>query len=479
METKNDIKINETHICVLRRNSNTKKVFVDYMTLCYPHMEKLNKLQAMCNNSQYSVLDMQRYVENSELKELTHGFDFCLYLSGAYQSCPPVEFIKGEDYRSKLAEYDERIRNAQTDDEADEVKRYKANYVKTARGKFYDNIKSHVVPYLLAEQYAKLSSDNSVLAFSHRRVGWSNPEFTLRDDLKVVYKTNFGYGSASYFFTNITYKGISILPYSDWIVYRRAATADIIRYTRRHRLLNEEWKGTMEFTEKMYNSSLTNPQSFVQDWIISEVAKMVEGLESLLNEEEKTVVIDSYFHQDTRIAITGHDLIRYKGEKLSGALDFLDKLKVLISIYSDINFYIKRIMKCNMSIYPQLVQEIAWNKEEEKKYQDQLEEILVEWRPMAYKNNQYQAKRALIENEVAAEPGFVNEIYKIKREADNRFNAQYPEYADFYRLFMDVDDRKRKVERIIRMIQAAIKELTNYVQKIKQHLPEVETIKVA
>ena len=132
METKADIRINETHICVLRRDSSTKKVFVDYISLNYPHINKIDVLWGMCNNPCCSVLDMQKYVENSELKGLILGFDFCQNLSGAYQFCPPVEFIKGEDYKSKLAEYDERIRCAQTEIEADEVREYKANYIKTA-----------------------------------------------------------------------------------------------------------------------------------------------------------------------------------------------------------------------------------------------------------------------------------------------------------------------------------------------------------
>ena len=134
---------------------------------------------------------------------------------------------------------------------------------------------------MLDDYYYDLNKESSILAYSHRRVGWASPAFDLNNDIKVVYLTNFGYGSASYFFLQIYYKGIGILPYSQWVHYRKACASDIIRYTRRYHLNNEEWMKTMTFTADTYNSAVADPASFVQKNILNEVEEMVSGLEKI------------------------------------------------------------------------------------------------------------------------------------------------------------------------------------------------------
>lgn len=67
---------------------------------------------------------------------------------------------------------------------------------------------------------------------------------------------------------------------------------------------------------------------------------MVKGLERMLNENKSYQVLNSYFFRSKPIYLMGRKLVRFKGEKISGALMFLEKLKDLHSIYSDIEFYI-------------------------------------------------------------------------------------------------------------------------------------------
>ena len=47
--------------------------------------------------------------------------------------------------------------------------------------------------------YRRCYEDKTILIFSHRLRGWSNPVFQLTPNFSVEIKTNFGYGNSSYF----------------------------------------------------------------------------------------------------------------------------------------------------------------------------------------------------------------------------------------------------------------------------------------
>ena len=44
-------------------------------------------------------------------------------------------------------------------------------------------------------------------------------------NFSVEIKTNFGYGSVSYFYTKLKYKNIEITPFSEWVDYEFARFA--------------------------------------------------------------------------------------------------------------------------------------------------------------------------------------------------------------------------------------------------------------
>lgn len=393
-----DIQVNETHVCVLRREKNQQELRVDFIELVFPYNKQLNELKRMSENRNRNVLELIDFVENSKLNVLMQSFNFCDCLSEPWQACPNITKVKSEDYMKFIDEYNQKIKEAKDEKEIAEQFRKKHNFINSQKNKFYEDINKHIIPYLLECIYKKLEDDESVLAFSHRRIGWSKPEFCLNDDLTVIYKTNFGYGASSYFYTNIRYKGIDILPYSDWIRYYGANKSEIIRYTRRHLLKNEEWIKTMHFTAELYNSMILEPNTFIEDWIISEVDEMVKGLEDLLNRNDNYEIINSYFQQKSYLALMGRDLIHFKGERIAGALDFMDKLRELKSIYSDIESYIERIMQCNLAIYPQLKNEIDLINNELRTLERKLLRIIPQWNKLKKEKEEYDIiKQEIIE----------------------------------------------------------------------------------
>lgn len=101
-----NVKVNETHVCVLRKKENENRVKVDFVELKFKYQDQLNELKRMADNDNRSVLDMQDYVKGSSLRRLTSDFDFCSCLSDSYQwiSClPSISFV---EYRTKMDEFD-------------------------------------------------------------------------------------------------------------------------------------------------------------------------------------------------------------------------------------------------------------------------------------------------------------------------------------------------------------------------------------
>ncbi len=451
-----NVKVNDTHMCVLRKVENEDRVKVDFVELKFKHQDQLDELKRMADNDNRSVLDMQDYVKGSSLRRLSLDFDFCSCLSDSYQWIPCLQSISFADYRKEIDEYDKRGDKAG-----------KEAYARDQRQRYYKRIAYRVLPAMLEDLSNDLYKDPSVLAYSHRRVGWA-PAFNLNDDIRVVYLTNFGYGSASYFFLQIYYKGIGILPYSHWVHYRKASSSEIIRYTRRYHLDNQEWLKTMSFTADVYNDAVENPESFVQKNILNEVEEMVSGLE-MINKANRYCVQESFFNPSS-IIIEGDNLVRFKGEKISGALDFLDQLQTLAPITDKVSTYIQRIMDCNISVVPELQNAITGKKKILKTILVSIEKEQPKWDEVCTKKNEYDKMRSVMSNAIEKEPEFKEKSWSaIRDECNIRFAKEHPEYEAFMKKY----DAEHNVYFSLCTkrdnAQSFIDEIQKYLDKIESH----------
>lgn len=463
----NNVKVNETHMCVLRKEENEDRVKVDFVELKFKHQDQLDELKLMADNDNRSVLDMQDYVKGSSLRRLSLDFDFCSCLSDSYQWIPCLQSISFADYRKEIEEYDKR---------GDKVG--KEAYARDQRHRYYQRITHRILPAMLEDLSNDLYKDPSVLAYSHRRVGWASPAFSLNDDIKVVYLTNFGYGSASYFFLQIYYKGIGILPYSQWVHYRKASANDIIRYTRRYHLDNQEWMKTMAFTAEVYNSAVGDPTSFVQKNILNEVEEMVSGLE-IIQSATSYSAQESFFNPGT-IIITGDDMVRFKGEKISGALGFLDQLQTLAPITDKVGFYIKRIMNCNFTVVAELEKAISNKKKYVETILADIEKEQPKWDKLNSQNDVYEKMRDEMYDVIAEEEEFKGQTWStIRDERDERFSNEHPEYAAFkaeydaeHKVYFDMCAKRDQA-------QSFIEEIQSYLDKIEEHKNYMEDNNIA
>ena len=455
-----NVKVNETHMCVLRKEEGEDKLIVDFVELKFKYQELFEELERMANNPNRTVLDLHDFVQNSPLRELEGDFNFCTFLDATYQWILSVPKISYVEYKSKIAEFEKAKDNMQ-----------KMQYENAKRQEYLKNIRNHILPFMIQEQYKLLSNDPTIVAYSHRRSGWAFPSFNLNNDLKVVYLTNFGYGMSSYFYTQIYYKGIGILPYSEWVHYRFASTCDIIRYTRRHLLNNNEWIKVMDITSEIYNYAVNNPDDFVKHYIINEVEEMVSGLENILNAQNRYKVLHSFFHKNQALYLEGDDLVRFKGEKISGGLNFLEKLKSLEPVCSDIATYLHRIMSCNLSVIEELASAINSKKNFLEKTELEIENLQPIWDEISDKHNHYKEMQDKLWEEIKKEPEYLDRGYwYIMEECDRRFAKAHPEYAA---IKSEYDTTQKSYNDLCAKKSNAI----SFIEEIQSYLDKIEEYK--
>lgn len=218
--------------------------------------------------------------------------------------------------------------------------------------------------YDISMQIRDSNKSNNVIAFSHRYIGWSQPIFDFKD-LKIHFKTNFGYGNSSYFYIMLEYKSIQIVPFMDWVIYPYFKAAQVLQYTMKlHRFRNRSvyiennlWNDAMNFICEAGNIYLKNDQLFIEKYILNQLDGMIDSLHHILSMDSDTLD-ESYGNMKIFRKIkterffntvgNAEDLC-VKSAKICGALGFVGKIIELSSII-DLSNYINRLEECNLRI---------------------------------------------------------------------------------------------------------------------------------
>ena len=208
--------------------------------------------------------------------------------------------------------------------------------------------------------------------FSNEAIGWYEPDFQIADGILISVRTNFCYGSSAYFYVNLNYKGINILPYSDIVTYFWSNMMDSVRYTRDYYPFRSNWKYVLSFVKEVSNMITIDRKRFEKEWIMDELANMMEGLKTINDE------IDKYYEMQKKMQeqwkkkiiygraetickyrnIDNHTIKRYniykretlftiQVDKLSAALSLLEELIVIKNIYSPVLKYMETIVLYN------------------------------------------------------------------------------------------------------------------------------------
>lgn len=349
-----------------------------------------------------------------------------------------------EEYEVGKMQIEERIRqryatcemSAKEQNMKNEIAREVAKYDRNLIASLHSQAIRYIAAFDFVTTSSKIKDQSDIRLMSHEKIGWAGVTHKISEDLTITVKTNFGYGSSSYFFVNVCYKGIDLLPYSQLVRYYYARMADIIAYTRSYNAERESWPIALDFVADIGNRAQQGDSSFAHDWLEHEITEMLDGLNEI-QQNPKTVLEDvknRKIESDGLYSVRnlfGNDLesyqiypdelvIVFKAEKITNALRFIDKLQRAGGIYQPAKDAIQIIKNHNR----QIASEIEMNMEKIHCGIDKLRTQLNE------KNNELDiCRNAIIKHEEALNTLYEKNPGTPRQNIRQAYDIQFPEYS--------------------------------------------------
>lgn len=327
-----------------------------------PYNGLYEELKAMADNENRSVLDLQNKFElyfNKNRSQMY--FNYCYpeqydlsYVIGVYY---PI-FKTYEQYKV-IEKGGEKVSASKYD--------WKKRFLKSAY--------SYINAYSYSQMLECLKRNPKNKMFSSESKGWTVYDYKINDYTEFQVRSNFGYGSASYFYVNLKYKGIDILPYSDLVKYYKAEMYDFIRYTRQYNPNRDNWDLALDFVVETSNFAIKDESAFIEKWIFNEIEEMMRGLERLaINPlEEYRLIANNKLNTLGLIFVRNisdneikkyniyptETVVAFQAEKIAGALLLLEQIRTLNSVYEKAERVIDRIKEINLELLPQFKKAIS------------------------------------------------------------------------------------------------------------------------
>lgn len=220
--------------------------------------------------------------------------------------------------------------------------------------------KKYLDAYYIEQAYNKCIKDNQIKAYSHRKIGWKLHKFVLDDLFSIAINTNFGYGYANYFLLTLKFRDVDIIPYSHLVIYRIANVMQIIRNTRDYHIRDESWKECFDFVSDACNDFYDKGQDgFIRKYMVDELEKMTNELSHFLTTH--TFELRPFYDRNKswneqkseKVTLSGYSLPIFRGEKISGAVQFIDSINKLSEIIPT-QKYLDRITNCCKRVIPEI-----------------------------------------------------------------------------------------------------------------------------
>ena len=436
-----------------------------YYNYLYPNSYN----SAYVNGAGYpKLLTYDEYKEALRIRERDLRYDYILSV-GAQNSLKLIRNKSESDYQKTIAEYEKKI--------AEEVMEYR-NKMRKA---FYYK------PFIFAHNYKiklrEILQQDDVRMYSTDQIGWKEFEYKVNEDINIYMKTNFGYGSASYFFCNLKYKGINILPYTAPIEYYYVQWTDLIRFTRQYDEERESWLQVFDFVVETANLAKIAPEQFVKKWILNELDEMIKGLIKIVTSPKN--MIKKYLREENKSIRNGYRMVRncstrdiqeyeilpnektmaVKAEKITGSLLLLENLRKLVVISSVVNEYISIIEELNRYIKPEIDEFIKKLESDISKLVERLNQIQKELENVIkLVANHEQSIRNMMEI-MNKGRGYGN-IYSIE-EVMNTYSKENPQYHKDLSQKKTLESKKAELEKDIKLRSNFLNILMNCKNRIQ------------
>lgn len=464
-------KVNENHILILKEINGKLSVLEEPIK---DGSLIINEIAAAVENPNKSLLDVQflffnnfHCINNSYHYLYPYSYDSA-YITGAIM---PKQYSYDE-YKKILDErVEERIKiRVQNDKES--IIRSEAVSLK---GSYAELCIRYIKQQMLYEAFQNAENNSSVKMYSRESIGWTTFIYEITDDLKACVYTNFAYGNSSFFTLTVSYKDIIIVPFSHIIKYYFANMTDIIRCTRGYIVDRDSWKPMFEFVREFANQSLSDPESFIENYLMNEIDEMMKGLRNIMSNPEGVINmfksqshnLPDYQHlrfispmqeyENRNFEVYPYEMmIIFKSEKLSQAVNMLERLRELSKVYSKLDDCIDEILNMVGKLSPEVDMTI-------QKIQKDIERLTNEKEPKEKKRNEIQSQIDKFVSELndLLDEFSDNSDWKRKMEISRQYEEENPDYKEMKVLLQDIKEDISKIESQIYSRNSLVNRLSN------------------
>lgn len=487
----NNHEINVDYIGVVSINNQNKAEYKQVsIDKCYNDL--ILKLDKASKDDSISLLDLQNlFVEDFKPGSSQRYYSYCYpysydqsYVGSAVY--PQIRTLseyekKIQDYKDKIIEeLKESCKNNSYTNIINKAQSYLSQYIYSLK----NNFANEAIRYIKAFQYFKeLSILNNVpinKMYSTETIGWTTYEYAINENIKFYLNSNFGYGFSSYFYVNLKYKDIDILPYSDIVKYYYANITEFIRYTRLYDTIRSSWDKALSFVANTTNQA-EDEESFVKIWIINEIDRMISGLEQIARSPQTHLAQCINENPDLNNLISYRNIsneekelykiypkeftLAYQAEKISNSLLLLEKLKALFSIYPDVIKAIDKIIELNKGLSLKIEVHITNMNNEIKKRNDKIESDEREIEALKIKNkSHYDNINKIIQENIK------NNVYKSEDSVIKDYIKNYPDFGIDHDKINKLKNSIIDQEKDLRQRQNFLNILESCIKRIKENL---------
>ncbi len=422
----------------------------------------IEELEAMQENPDKTLYDMSSFFY-CHFSPIEDSYQYCFpkeydkaYLKEQVVSAPKEisywEYKKIDSERKKI--WGRRLFNNR-DLSRQEIEKQWNEYVhkidSLCKKKYFSKAKDYILCQNLYTATLEAERNSNIKIYSHDIEGFNHIIYDIDDEVKVRVDTNFGYGRSAYFRLTIKYKEIVLIPYSDLVHFYFANMKSLIAYTKSYSCNRDSWKGLMEYVSNFVNNSRHYPKRFVRDYVLNEIHIMMEGLrEIIINPEEAFNQISTIYQRDVRLSTlrpfnekefqlyetTKEEIISvFKIEKISGALHFVENLRSLKDVCTEVDSVIDELIELNKSVAPELPPMLESIDASIQPIQEELDNLNKE---LDKKNTEQEG----LENRLKYILLYWNQRNdEAKRQREEKFKRQYPRYEIVAKEISDLNDK--------------------------------------
>lgn len=450
--------VNDGLLCVLAFNPQTHTIEVRYKPYDIPHEASMQQFARLCASATSSLATIANYIASSaDVDVLAGEYRYCEELDGTYQTFKAdkkrllTDIAQHQQFIELQTKLDRNFNSAES------LLNFKQMLVKCYT--------KWCKAYAIQKAYRQCHDDTTILSFSHRICGWSNPVHRLTANFSLELKTNFGYGWSSYFYIKMRYKSIDILPFSHWVQYEHAKFSEIVRYSQKYLLQNSEWVTAMQYSQQACNLSLNDEQAFVEKYIVEECEAMAKGLEELFANGE--IKARNQAGQLYKVDKQGYPLTEFRGEKISGALDFISKMLEFDRITS-VKKFIVRIEQSNKKIQPILLKELIELKPKIAEAKSKMSLFQPGYQKSLEQDRKYNAAKVVLKQQIALQHKVRSEDVDWE-ELNKAFEEKYPDYQTFTGAHKLIVKQYFALNQEIKNLHAVFQSILSYSNKIASY----------